>query len=422
MKRIFTLLLLLLMLEAKTQSYFPPLAGNNWDTIAPASLGWCQPSIDSLYALLERTNTKGFIILKDGKIVLEKYFGSFTTDSVHYWASAGKSLMAVVAGVAQEKGFININNSVSGYLGAGWTAAPAAKENAITVRHLLSMTSGLDDTPAPPCDNESPEASCLTYRTDTSQRWAYHTGAYQKIASVLSAASGQGINGFTNQQVANRIGMTGLWVAGVYYSKTRSMARFGLLALNKGVWQNDTLIKNAAYWNQMTSTSQPFNPAYGYLWWLNGKSSFLAPGIPFPFNGSLVPNAPPDMFAALGKNDQKIYVVPSKGLVVVRTGESAYGVALAFSPFDVELWGKIDSLDRFCRYSFTGNGSWSDANNWSGQQKPPAFLEKNASIVVSPSAGGTCVLDVPQTLAAGTKLEVMPDAKFIIQGNLQIQQ
>ncbi|RZM12635.1 MAG: class C beta-lactamase-related serine hydrolase [Pedobacter sp.] len=422
MKKLFILILLACSLHGRGQSYFPPLIGNSWETISPASLGWCQPAIDSLYSFLDKKNTKGFIVLKDGKIVLEKYFGTFTQDSIHYWASGGKSLVAMLTGVAQERGIVNINNTVSSYLGAGWTAAPTAKESVITVRNLLCMTSGLDDKPASPCDNESPEAACLKYLADTGQRWAYHTGAYQKVASVLSAASGMSINGFTNQQISNRIGMTGAWVNGVYFSKTRSMARFGLLSLNKGIWQNDTLIHDANYWNQMLNTSQPYNPAYGYLWWLNGKSSFLAPGLQFVFNGSLIPNAPADMYAALGKNDQKIYVVPSRGLVVIRTGESAYGVALAFSPFDDELWGKLDSLDHFCSYTFNGNGNWSDAANWSNQLKPPATLEKDASIIISPSAGGACFLNVPQTIASGTQLKVAAGAKFTVMGNLTINQ
>ena len=62
--------------------YFPPLTGNVWDTIQPSSLGWCEERIDSMYDLLEDNNTKAFIILKDGKIVLEKYFGTFVQDSV----------------------------------------------------------------------------------------------------------------------------------------------------------------------------------------------------------------------------------------------------------------------------------------------------------------------------------------------------
>lgn len=422
MKKIFILFLLFTALQSKAQLYFPPLTGNTWDTLSPTSLGWCQPSIDSLYSYLQATNTKGFMVLKDGKIVLEKYFGTFTADSIHYWASAGKSLMAVLTGIAQEKGLVNINNTVSSYLGPGWTSEPLAKESMISLRNLLTMTSGMDDKPASPCDNESTDVACLQYLTDTGQRWAYHTGAYQQLAPVLIAASGTGINAFTNTNINTHIGMAGAWVNGVYYSKTRSMARFGLLALNKGVWANDTLIHDASYWNAMVNTSQPFNNAYGYLWWLNGKSSFMAPGLQFVFNGSLIPNAPSDMFAALGKNDQKIYVVPSRNMVVIRTGESAYGVAAAFSPFDDMLWGKIDSLGYNCSYTFTGNGNWNNPSNWAAQLVPPSVLQYDATITISPSIGGECILNVPQTITQGTKLVIPANVKFRILGNLVITQ
>ena len=158
--------------------YFPPLTGNNWDTLSPSALNWCQPRIDSLYQYLQDRHTKGFIILKDGKIVLEKYFGTYTVDSIHYWASAGKSLTAFLTGIAQEKGFVNIQSPVSQYLGSGWTSAPTAKENLITLRHLLTMTSGLDDSPPLPCDVNDSSKACLNYLADAGTRWAYHSGAY----------------------------------------------------------------------------------------------------------------------------------------------------------------------------------------------------------------------------------------------------
>jgi len=423
MKKWTTAIFIFVSIQAKSQSlYFPPLTNNTWDTIAPASLGWCQPAIDSLYSFLEQTNTKAFMVLKDGKIVLEKYFGNYTVDSIHYWASAGKSLIGMLTGIAQEKGLVNINNPVSSYLDNGWSSAPVAKESVISLRHLLTMTSGFDDKPASPCDNESTDISCLQYLTDTGQRWAYHTGAYQQLAAVLSTASGSNINSFTNSNISNKIGMTGLWFNGVYYSKTRSMARFGLLALNKGVWANDTLLHDTNYWNSMVNTSQPYNQSYGYLWWLNGKTSFMSPGLQFVFNGSLVPKAPADMFAALGKNDQKIYVVPSQNLVVVRTGESAYGVALAFSPFDDLLWGKIDSLGYKCNYTFTGSGNWNNAANWANQLIPPAVLDKEATITVSPITGGECILNVPQTIAAGANLVIPSNVKLTVSGNLTVLQ
>ena len=345
MRKITFILFLLLTASSIVKSqYFPPISGNNWDTINPSTLGYCQSKIDTLYNFLETRNTKGFIILKDGKIVLEKYFGNFTKDSIRYWASAGKSLTAILTGIAQDKGFINIDNPVSTYLGSGWTSAPANKESAITVKHLLEMTSGLKDNPTGNCDNEDPDVLCLQYLTDTNTRWAYHTGAYKQLQNVISSTSGLTYNAFTNTYLGSKIGMFGIWVDGIFYSKTRAMARFGLLSLNKGIWQNDTLLKSTLFYNSMINTSQSYNKAYGYLWWLNGKSSFQAPGIQFVFNGSLMPNAPSDMFSALGKNDQKIYVVPSQNMVVVRNGESAYGIAAAFSPFDNELWGYIKNL------------------------------------------------------------------------------
>jgi CubicO group peptidase (beta-lactamase class C family) len=213
------------------------------------------------------------------------------------------------------------------------------------------MTSGLDDAPPLPCDNEDTAASCLLYLADAGTRWSYHTGAYKKLQAIVSTVSGQTYTGYTNSALGSHIGMTGLWYDGVYYSKPRSMARFGLLTLNKGVWANDTVMHDTAYYNAMTNTSQSLNLSYGYLWWLNGKSSVMVPTLQFVFPGPLLSNAPADMFCALGKNDQKIYVVPSQNMVVIRMGDAAYSTSAALTVFDNELWGKIDSLD-FCPTGF----------------------------------------------------------------------
>ncbi|MBA4135534.1 MAG: serine hydrolase, partial [Flavobacterium sp.] len=69
-------------------------------------------------------------------------------------------------------------------------------------------------------------------------------------------------------------------------------------------------------------------------------------GLQLQFNGTLIPNAPSDMYAALGKNDQKIYVVPSMKMVIIRMGEVANpeNPTFALSGFDNELWDKINDL------------------------------------------------------------------------------
>lgn len=348
MKKIITLFFafILFSFTVKAQSlYFPPTTGNVWDSILPSNLNYCQARIDSLYNYLQAKNTKSFILLKDGKRVLEKYFGTYTKDSIWYWASASKSLASFITGVAQQKGYININNKVSQYLGTGWTSAPLIKENLITVKHLINMTSGLNDAPPLPCDNEDTAKACLTYLADAGTRWAYHTGAYRKVQDVVSNSVGQNYNIITNNWIESKTGMSGAWFQQVYYSKARDMARFGLLNLNKGIWNTDTLLKDTSYFRSMINTSQNLNLAYGYLWWLNGKASGMAPAFQIVFPGPLMSNAPTDMYAALGKNDQKIYVVPSTNMVVVRQGNTAGGFSLAASAFDNVLWDYINKLD-----------------------------------------------------------------------------
>jgi CubicO group peptidase (beta-lactamase class C family) len=347
MKKILICSFLVFNLAANSQTYFPPLSGTTWDTLAPSNLGWCADSITSLYNFLDEKHTKGFIILKDGKIVLEKYFGTFTKDSNWYWASAGKSLTSVMVGIAQDNNLININNPVSNYLGAGWTVEPSNKEQLITVKNLLSMNSGLSDTVV---DNDCTIDTCLQYYTDAGNRWAYHNAAYYKLFDVLTTTSGSTINALTNATIKSKIGMQGLWLAGsggyghIYYSTARSMARFGLMVSNNCIWNSDTILKNNMYKYDMQNTSQVFNKSYGYLWWLNGKNSYMPPGIQLTLNTNLVPTAPADMFAAMGKNDQRVFIVPSQQLVVVRMGDAADGSAAAISPFDEQLWAKISSL------------------------------------------------------------------------------
>lgn len=345
MKRIYTILFLIFVLQINSQSlYFPPLTGNTWDTLSPNRFNYCIERIDSLYNYLQAKNSKSFILLRNGKIVLEKYFGTFTIDSTWYWASAGKSLTGFMVGIAADKGLININNKVSDYLWSNWTSAPLIKENLIKVSDLLQMTSGLDPAMPLPCTNEDSSKSCLSYSINANTNWFYHSGAYRQLQAVISKVSGLSYNQVTDLWVESKTGMSGFWFNSIYYSKARDMARFGLLNLNKGIWANDTVLKSSSYFNAMTNSSQSFNLAYGYLWWLCGKSSFKVPGLNTNIPGSLVPNAPNDAFCALGKNDQKIYVVPSQSLVLVRQGNHSGTSSLAVSDFDNVMWDYVNKL------------------------------------------------------------------------------
>jgi CubicO group peptidase (beta-lactamase class C family) len=321
--------------------YFPPNGLDVWKTKSVSELNWNQDKLQPLLDYLETKNTKSFIILHNGKIVVEQYFGSHTITSPWYWASAGKTLTTAVLGIAEQEGTIDINNKVSDYLGTGWTNAPLAKENLITCKNLLSMNSGLDDSLG---DDVSP--ANLQYVADAGSRWAYHN-VYVKIQDVVAHASGQTWNTYFNTKLKDKLGMSGTWIQNgglsVYWSNTRSMARFGLMIYANGKW-NSTQILNENYVNAATNTSQNINQSYGYLWWLNGKSSYHLPQSQFEFSGSLITNAPSDMYCALGKDDQKIYIVPSKKLVIIRMGNSADETNFALSNFDNVFWGKINEF------------------------------------------------------------------------------
>lgn len=323
--------------------YFPPLTGNAWDTLSAASLGWCQPQIDSLSDYLESRNTKAWIVLKDGKIVIERYYGTFTVDSSWYWASAGKSLTSVLTGIAQQEGFLDIQDSSSKYLGQGWTSATPVKEGLITIRNQLSMTTGLDDNVP---DKDCTDDTCLLYLSDAGTRWAYHNAPYTLLDEVIQQATGSTLNAYLLQKLTLTTGLSGAFYPSgynnVFVSKPRSMARFGLLALNHGNW-NGQQILDTSYFNAMTNTSQPLNESYGYLWWLNGKSSFMLPGSQLVFNGPLTPSAPNDMFSAVGKNGQILNIVPSQNLVMLRMGDPPPGInALVPVFFNDTIWQKFN--------------------------------------------------------------------------------
>ncbi len=328
--------------EPQTGLYFPPNSGTAWETVSPSSLGWNQEAIQSLKDFLIEKNTKSFMILVDGRIAMEEYFNGHTQSTSWQWNSAGKTLVSVTTGIAQQEGLLNINSRVSQYLGPGWTVEPIEKENLITPRHLLTMTSGISDT------NELVIKLNLKYLADAGTRWSYHN-VFQRLMDIVAAASGQEFESYFNAKIKNKIGMDGYWNYGlifkIYYSNTRSMARFGLLALNKGKWKSEQII-NGSYLRESISSSQNINPSYGYLWWLNGRTTFMIPGGQTVYSGPLIPNAPSDMYAAMGAEDQRIYVIPGKNMVVIRMGDASdpANPSFALSGFDDDLWQKINAV------------------------------------------------------------------------------
>lgn len=328
--------------------YFPQNFTGVWEWQDWSKTGWDSSAVDDLYAYLDDTETRGFVVLRYGRLALEHYNGKdlsgqdFGRTSNWYWASAGKSLTAFAVGIASKQGFVNIENATSSYIGTGWTSCTPAQEGAITVRDQLQMTTGLDDGGDVDCIDDT----CLTYLADAGTRWAYHNAPYTLLHDVISFATPVTFEEYINNELLSEIGIGGnwFWLDGnhVFFSSARSMARFGILNLANGSWNGDTLI-DRAFFENMTHSSQTLNESYGYLYWLNGNSTFMLPGSQITFPGPLCANAPADMYAAIGKNGQFMCVVPSLGLVVVRMGGSPSSEYVPVVYLN-EIWSRLNQV------------------------------------------------------------------------------
>lgn len=350
MRRLVPLILFGFSVCSQSQAqtlYYPPLTGSTWATLSTQSQGFNQSAIDSLYGFLDRNNSKGFMLLQDGKIVLEKHFGTFTQDSVWYWASAGKTLTGFLAGIAYSQGLLELDASSKTYLGNGWSSMTPTQEDSVKVWHHLTMTTGLDYTVS---NLDCTDPNCLQFKAAPGTQWYYHNAPYTLMDGIIEGATGQKLNAFFSQQVAYKTGISGLFVPvgdnNVFFSKMRSMARFGLLMLGDGQWNGQNIIGDTAYLNRMTKPSQTLNPSYGYLTWLNGQNAYMLPGSTLRIPGNLLPSAPSDAYAAMGKNGQIICVIPSQNRVWVRIGDawSGTGIDLVPTVFCDRIWSYINQL------------------------------------------------------------------------------
>ncbi|MGD8418275.1 MAG: serine hydrolase [Pseudomonadales bacterium] len=322
-----------------------PVPGATWQRAEPSD--WNADALAALFDYAGAQHSTGVVIVQGGRLVAERYWdpparqrfaplmASVTDDgrTLEDVASVQKSLVSFLVGMARQRHLLSLEDPVSSHLGAGWSRADAAQESSITLHHLLTMTSGL--TPR------------LTREAEPGTTWRYNTRAYSVLVDVLEAVTGLDINTLTREWLTAPLGMTETswgertWLPpGVdanrwgLITSARDLARFGLLMLRNGRWGDAVLLDDMEYLTASTSPSQALNPAYGFLWWLNGQP-LKAPGEEAYPAATLAPPAPSDLYAAQGALGRKIYVVPSLDLVVTRLGDQPEPA------FNVEFWRRL---------------------------------------------------------------------------------
>ena len=284
--------------------YFPPVESNEWATITAEEIGWNIQKLNETIDFVKDQRSGAFIVLYKGRVVVEEYWMGWDKKFRGKIASINKSMTSVLVGIAQAQGFIKLDDKVADYLGSEWTnPINGADESKITIRHLLTMTSGLDDY--------------LVYTDIAGTKFYYNTIAFNQLRPVLEQATGKSIDIYADEVLFKKIGMTKAikWYKGNDLLP-RDLARFGLMILSEGIWETDEILSDNEYYQDMLSPSQTFVNCYGYLWWLNNNCNANNEEEDF----WLIENGPSDLVAALGAGDQKLYVVPSRDLVIVRLG------------------------------------------------------------------------------------------------------
>jgi len=329
-----------------TELYFP---ADTWETIEPGEVGWREEQLKSAVDFAMSRDSSGVVNLYRGRLLAERYQDP-PKKSLRYRgmvhgrdrsgrviedvASVQKSVVSFLVGVAQEKKLITIDDPVHQHLGVGWSKAKPQQEAAISIRHLITMTSGLNDK--------------LEFVAPAGTKWKYNTSAYAQSLKVIASASGKSSPDLTSEWLTTPAGMQdSRWVerknAGVlaarygFATTARDLARFGLLILAEGRWNDQVLLRDKKYLTAALSPSQKLNPSYGYLWWINGQASTVLAGR--AVKRPLLKTAPADLRAALGALGRKCYIVPSLDLVVTRLGDTPDG--LRKPKFDAEFWKLI---------------------------------------------------------------------------------
>ncbi len=296
-----------------------------------------------------------FLIFKDGKLVFEEYFdghkwkwngvnhhGELVTwnrNMLHNIHSANKSITSACIGIAIDHGLIgSVHQCIFDYLPDHQHLNTDGKEK-ITIEHLLTMTAGLEwkEWSAPYSSKDNPavgiwfsEKDPITYILDMplinepGTHFTYSTGNIIVLGEIIRQAAHMNIDEFSRKYLFEPLGIDSIeWPEifnnGVYsntlYIAPRSMAKFGVTFLNKGVWNGTRIVSEQ--WVDKSATSFPGNQGinvpdepsgrlgYSYSWWT--KLYYAS-------------NKKIHMYTASGFGGQHIMVLPEVNTVVVFTG------------------------------------------------------------------------------------------------------
>ena len=307
---------------------------DDWRSCRPEEVGMDSRALYSAYEYAARSEfvTEGVLVVRRGYVVGEEYFRGYGPATRFASYSVAKSFLSAVVGVAIESGLIpGVDQPAYTYFDAWRAPGTDVRKRAITLRHLLTMQSGLRFTDATSggiagtdIEGVLGAADSVAYALalpsvyDPGTRWNYSSGDSILLSGIVQAATGRSVFEVGRERIFDRIGMRtmtwssdpaghtiGGWGIG---ATVREYARFGYLYEKNGSWNGVPLVPEA-WIRESLRAAGPAVTWYGFQWWLA------------PFFSSDPRNpVPGDTHAAQGLYLQKIFVIPSRDLVVVRVG------------------------------------------------------------------------------------------------------
>jgi len=276
-------------------------------------------------------NVHAIVVLHDGKLLAERYAAGFGPDTPQLGYSASKSVVNALLGVLVRQGRLDMQTAAS----VPTWRAPDDPRHGITPDQLSRMISGLDF--AEEDNGFDPVSTMLFLKKDMAAyaasaslsappgtRWEYTSGNTLILAGIVRDLVGGGAPGlirFAHRELFDPLGMHSVLMefdgaqtmvgSTRIYASARDWARFGQLYLDDGVVDGRRILPEG--WSAYVS-KQTLDSIYGAGFWTNTGTA--ADGKP------IIDGMPGDAYFASGMNGQRIVIVPSKRLVIVRLGST----------------------------------------------------------------------------------------------------
>lgn len=284
-----------------------------WKSDEPKNLGLDQNKIAAFNAELPPTEVTSCIIVKNGAIASEYYKEGYNQESVFGMQSVSKSLTSAIVGIAIEQGYFTLDDPIAKFFPELRTKEDARFQK-ITVRHLLTNTSGLVSTDSAVWGQWRASGDWIKFLFDRplthepGKIFEYSTGNTHLLSAIVQKTTKKTLDEYGRSVLFEPLGMDSGYFDfdakgiadggnGAHLS-ARDMARFGLLYLHGGKWQEKQVVP-ASWVSESIKIHTPKQARYGYQWWVRWFGKSGARG-----------------FFAHGWGEQVIAVIPSKNLLV----------------------------------------------------------------------------------------------------------